>query len=80
MAGRERMDSVDTTWLRLDRPANPMIIVGLITLAGPVDVERLEQTLSERLLSFRRFQLRFFCERLQKLGLNLSANLLYDFV
>ena len=58
MARRERMDPVDTTWLRLDRPANPMMIVGLLILAGPVDVDRLERTLSERLLVYRRFRQR----------------------
>ena len=58
MARSERMDSVDTTWLRLDRPNNPMQIVGLFMLAGPVDIDRLERTLAERLLAYGRFRQR----------------------
>jgi WS/DGAT/MGAT family acyltransferase len=50
------MDSVDITWLRMDRPANLMIIVGVLILAGPVDVKRLEATLAKRILTFRRFR------------------------
>ncbi|MGA2795372.1 MAG: wax ester/triacylglycerol synthase family O-acyltransferase [Roseiarcus sp.] len=58
MARSERMDSVDTAWLRLDRPNNPMMIVGLFMLAGPVDIDRLERTLAERLLAYGRFRQR----------------------
>ena len=56
MAHSERMDPVDTTWLHLDRPTNRMVIVGLLMLAGRVDVDRLERTLAERLLVYRRFR------------------------
>ena len=56
MARSERMDPVDVTWLRMDRPANPMIITGVLTLAGPVDVPRLEATLAKRILAYRRFR------------------------
>jgi len=56
MALNERMDPVDITWLRMDRPANPMVIVGVLTLAGPVDVRRLEATLAKRILAFGRFR------------------------
>jgi WS/DGAT/MGAT family acyltransferase len=51
----ERMSPVDTTWLRMDRPDNPMVIVGVIDLAGPVDPKALERVLVERLLTYRRF-------------------------
>ncbi len=37
MSHRERMSSVDTTWLRMDRPNNLMMIVGVWMLEGPVD-------------------------------------------
>ena len=37
MIHRERMSSVDTTWLRMDRPNNLMMIVGVWMLEGPVD-------------------------------------------
>lgn len=55
MADRERMSPADTTWLRMDRPTNPMVIVGVLVLQGPVDISRLEQTLANRLLAFPRF-------------------------
>ncbi len=55
MARGERMSPVDTTWLRMDRPNNPMVIVGVIKLAGPVDPNELAATLAERLLVYRRF-------------------------
>ena len=58
MAHSESMDSVDVTWLRMDRPANLMIIVGVLILAGPVDVKRLEATLASRILSYPRFRKR----------------------
>ena len=55
IAPSERMDPVDVTWWRMDRPANLMVIIGVLMLAGPVDIARLERTLAERLLAFRRF-------------------------
>ncbi|MGO4870801.1 MAG: wax ester/triacylglycerol synthase family O-acyltransferase, partial [Roseiarcus sp.] len=58
MARSERMDSVDVTWLRMDRPANLMIIVGVLILAAPVDVKRLEATLASRILGYPRFSKR----------------------
>jgi WS/DGAT/MGAT family acyltransferase len=58
MARSERMDSVDVTWYRMDRPANLMMIVGVLTLAGPADVQRIETTLARRILAFHRFHQR----------------------
>jgi len=58
MARNERMNPVDITWLRMDRPANLMTIVGVLALAGPIDVKRLEATLAKRMLSFDRFRQR----------------------
>lgn len=55
MPSSERMEPIDTTWLRMDRPTNLMVIVGLLFLAGPVEIPRLERTLADRLLAFRRF-------------------------
>jgi len=54
----ERMDPVDVTWWRMDRPTNLMIIVGVLMLAGPVDIGRLERTLEKRILAFPRFRQR----------------------
>jgi WS/DGAT/MGAT family acyltransferase len=52
----ERMAPVDTTWLRMERPNNLMVIMGVLVLAGPVDVARLEATLAKRLLAIPRFR------------------------
>jgi diacylglycerol O-acyltransferase / wax synthase len=56
MSHRERMSSVDTTWLRMDRPNNLMMIVGVWMLEGPVDVGRVEAQIVEGLLSYRRYR------------------------
>jgi len=58
MPDRERMSSVDTAWLRMDRPTNRMVIVGILMLDAPPDFERLRQTLEARLLRFERFRCR----------------------
>ena len=50
MPSAERMSPVDTTWLRMDRPSNPMVIVGVLIIGGPVDLNGLEETLAERFL------------------------------
>jgi len=55
---RERMSSVDTAWLRMDRPSNLMMICGVLVLADRVALGRLRATLAERFLSFRRFRQR----------------------
>jgi len=57
-SGRERMSSVDTAWLRMDRPSNLMMIVGIDVFEHPIDRERLRAVVSERLLSFDRFRQR----------------------
>ena len=58
MSSSERMAAVDTTWLRFDRASNPMVIVGVLMLEGPVDAERLQETIVARLLTFPRFRQR----------------------
>ena len=58
MVKSEQMSPVDTTWLRMDRPANPMVIVGVLMLEGPVDVDRLERTIADRLFAMPRFRQR----------------------
>ncbi len=52
----ERMSSVDRAWLLMDRPANPMTIVGLIVLERPLELGPLRELIGERLLAFRRFR------------------------
>lgn len=58
MVHTEKMTSVDTSWLRMDRPNNLMVIVGVMALEGPVKVARLEKLLGERMLAYRRFRQR----------------------
>ena len=58
MSNSERMAPIDTTWLRMERPTNLMVIVGVLVLKGPVDVARLEAALAERLLAIPRFRQR----------------------
>jgi diacylglycerol O-acyltransferase len=58
MSKTERISPVDTTWLRMERPTNLMVIVGVLVLAGPVDIARLEATLAKRILAIPRFRQR----------------------
>ncbi len=58
MSQRERMSSVDTTWLRMDRPNNLMMIVGVWMLEGPVDLDAVEAQIVDGLLSYRRYRQR----------------------
>lgn len=56
MSKRERISPVDTAWLRMDRPTNLMMIVGIMMFDGPMDYDRLRRTLEARLLPYRRFR------------------------
>ena len=58
MANRERISSVDTAWLRMDRPTNLMMIVGVMIFDCPIDYPRLRQILETRFLKYRRFRQR----------------------
>lgn len=58
MVRTELMSPVDTTWLRMDRPTNPMIVVGVLMLEGPVDVDRVMRTIAQRTLVMPRFRQR----------------------
>ena len=53
---RERMASVDTAWLRMDRPANLMQIIGVMIFAGRLDPERFKRTVLARLSRYPRFR------------------------
>jgi len=56
MSARERLSSVDTAWLRMDRPENLMQILGIMVCSGRIDDERLKRTVARRLLHYRRFR------------------------
>jgi diacylglycerol O-acyltransferase / wax synthase len=52
----ERLSGVDRAWLRMDRPDNPMIIVGLIVLGRKLGHRLLRSLIAQRLLPFERFR------------------------
>ena len=54
MSRSERMSLVDTTWLRMDRTDNPMMIVAVWILEGPVAVDKVEKQIADGLMSYRR--------------------------
>lgn len=57
MPRRERMAAVDTAWLRMDRPTNLMMIVGVMVFDQQLDFKRLRATLEARLVGrYRRFR------------------------
>jgi diacylglycerol O-acyltransferase len=57
MPRRERMSAVDTAWLRMDRPTNLMMIVGVMVFAHRMDFDRLRDTIAARLVGrYRRFR------------------------
>jgi diacylglycerol O-acyltransferase len=56
MAIGERLSGVDRAWLRMDRPENHMIIVGLIVLGRRLGRPSLRSLIAQRLLAFDRFR------------------------
>jgi len=56
MSHSERMSSVDTTWLRMDHPANLMMIVGVWVLEGPVALDKVEDQIVEGLMRYPRYR------------------------
>src|SRR2546430_13261324 len=52
----ERMSSVDTAWLRMDRPTNLMMICGVLIFEERLTLARLKATLGDRFLRFKRFR------------------------
>jgi diacylglycerol O-acyltransferase len=56
MTNRERISGVDTAWLRMDRPTNLMMIVGVWMFERKLDVRDVKRILERRFLAFRRFR------------------------
>jgi WS/DGAT/MGAT family acyltransferase len=52
------MSAVDAAWLRMDRPSNLMMIVGVVVFDTRVDFRRFRRTLRDRFLAFDRFRSR----------------------
>jgi diacylglycerol O-acyltransferase len=58
MARNEQMTPVDIARLRMERPTNLMLIVSILILDGPVDLDSLERSLAHRLAGIPRFRQR----------------------
>ncbi len=53
---REPMSKVDTAWLRMERPTNPMMITGVLMFAEPMSLARLKKVVQQRFLAYARFR------------------------
>ena len=53
---KEAMSRVDTAWLRMERPTNPMMITGVLMFAEPMSLERLRRVVEKRFLDYSRFR------------------------
>jgi WS/DGAT/MGAT family acyltransferase len=56
MSAVEQLSGVDRAWLLMERPTNPMMIVGLVVLGGVLGRARLRALIAERFLAFDRFR------------------------
>lgn len=55
---REPMSMIDAAWLRMDRPANLMMICGMMRFDRRLDIGALRAVIRERMLCFHRFRQR----------------------
>ena len=53
---REPMAKVDTAWLRMERPTNPMMITGVLMFAEAMSLSRLKRVVAKRFLAYARFR------------------------
>jgi diacylglycerol O-acyltransferase len=53
---REPLSTIDAVWLRMEDARHPMMITMAMAFGPPLNLERLRATLTERMLSIRRFQ------------------------
>ena len=53
---REPMSRVDTAWLRMERPTNPMMITGVLMFAEQMSLAQLKKVIQQRFLSYARFR------------------------
>ena len=54
---REPMSRVDTAWLRMERPTNPMMITGVLVFDAPIALDRLRQVVAQRFVgAYPRFR------------------------
>ena len=55
---RESMSSVDTAWLRMERPTNLMMITGVMVFEEKLAYRRVQKVIRDRFLRFQRFRQR----------------------
>lgn len=55
---RTPFSHVDASWLRMDEPANLMVVNGVLVLDEPIPVEKVRELLERHLLRFDRFRSR----------------------
>jgi WS/DGAT/MGAT family acyltransferase len=53
MADREALSGIDTAWLRMERPANRMVIVVVMAFAAALSLKRFRRTIATRFLRHR---------------------------
>ena len=53
---REAMSRVDTAWLRMERPTNPMMITGVLMFEQSMSLDRLKRVVRQRFLAYTRFR------------------------
>ena len=53
---REPMSRVDTAWLRMERPTNPMMITGVMMFAESMSLAQLKRVIQQRFLAYARFR------------------------
>ncbi|HYM85395.1 MAG TPA: wax ester/triacylglycerol synthase domain-containing protein, partial [Pseudoxanthomonas sp.] len=53
---KEPMSRVDTAWLRMERPTNPMMITGVLMFDEPMTIDRLRDVVRKRFLAYPRFR------------------------
>ena len=55
---RESMSRVDTAWLRMERPTNPMMITGVLMFDEPISLVKLKKVIERRFLDYSRFRMK----------------------
>jgi len=55
---RESMSRVDTAWLRMERPTNPMMITGVLMFDEPVALSKIKKVIEKRFLEYTRFRMK----------------------
>ncbi|MDE2408070.1 MAG: wax ester/triacylglycerol synthase family O-acyltransferase [Xanthomonadaceae bacterium] len=53
---REAMSKVDTAWLRMERPTNPMMITGVLMFDDAMSLPQLKKVIQQRFMSYARFR------------------------